>query len=347
MTRQVMVGGVAIGGGAAVSVQSMTNTDTRDVEATLEQIAKLREAGCEIVRCSVYDMDCARAMRRIVEGAGIPVIADVHFDHTLGIAAVENGVSKLRINPGNVGGAANVAAVAACCKAHGIPIRLGVNSGSIEKQLLVKYGGPTPQAMVESALSHVAMLEREGFYDIIVAMKGSVVRNTVDASRAFAKASQYPQHIGVTESGTVQSGIIKSAVGIGTLLMEGIGDTLRVSLSGDPVPEVRAGIAILRACGLRSDGVDIVSCATCGRAGFDVAGIARDLEDRLAHVKKPLKVAVMGCVVNGPGEAREADIGIAGGRDGGALFVKGQPPRKVSMDRLVGELLQEIDKMLG
>ncbi len=342
MTRRVTAGGVFIGGGAAITVQSLTNTDTRDVEATLAQIGALRAAGCDIVRCAVFDMDCAHAMGKIVPEAGIPVVADVHFDHRLGIAAVENGVSKLRINPGNIGGERNVAAVAACCRAHGVPIRVGINSGSVQRDLLERYGGPTPEAMVESALSHIAMLEKEGFYDIVISLKSSSVRSTVEACRAFTKASDYPQHIGVTEAGTVSSGVIKSAVGIGTLLMEGIGDTLRVSLTGDPVPEVPAGIAILKACGLRTGGVEIVSCTTCGRTSIDVEGIATELERRLAGIRRPIKVAVMGCVVNGPGEAKEADIGIAGGKGAGALFVKGRPPRKVPMDKLLDELLREI-----
>lgn len=343
-TRQVKAGGLAIGGGAQVSVQSMTNTDTRDVAATLAQIATLREAGCDIVRCSVYDMDCARAMRPIVEGAGIPVVADVHFDYRLGIAAVENGVSKLRINPGNIGGEARVEAVARCCLRHGVPIRVGVNSGSVEPQLLRKYGGPTPQAMVESAQGHIAMLEKHGFTDIVVSMKTPDVPETVAACQAFAKASDYPQHIGITESGTVRTGLVRSAVGIGSLLMQGIGDTLRVSLSGDPLPEIEAGLLILRACGLRNEGVRIVSCPTCGRTGVNVAAMADELEARLAHIKTPLRIAVMGCVVNGPGEAREADLGIAGGPEGGVLFVKGQKPRKVPTEHLMDELLAEINK---
>ncbi len=345
MTRRVIAGGVAIGGGAPVTVQSMTTTDTRDVGATLAQIAALREAGCDIVRCAVFDREAARAMRGIAGGAGMPVVADVHFDYRLGIEAVENGAAKLRINPGHIGGEANVAAVAACCRAHGVPIRVGVNSGSVERALLDRHGGPTPDAMAESALAHVAMLERAGFYDTVVSMKGSSVRATVEACRAFAKASDYPQHIGVTEAGTALSGPVKSAVGIGTLLMEGIGDTVRVSLSGDPVPEVAAGIAILRACGLRQGGVEVIACPTCGRTGIDVPGIARQVEERTRHITKPLKVAVMGCVVNGPGEAREADIGIAGGKDGGALFVRGREPRKVPADRLLEVLLAEIEKM--
>lgn len=347
MTRRVTVGGVPIGGGAPVTVQSMTRTDTRDASATLAQIARLAEAGCEIVRCSVYDMDCARALRQIVGGSPIPVVADVHFDHRLGIAAVESGAAKLRINPGNIGGAANVAAVAACCKAHGVPIRIGVNAGSLERELLAQYGGPTPDAMVKSALSHVAMLEREGFYDVAVSLKASSARATVEACRAFAAASDYPQHVGVTEAGPPGGGTVKSAVAIGTLLMEGIGDTIRVSLSGDPVPEVEAGIAILKACGLRDAGVEIVSCPTCGRTCIDVAGIAREVERRLAHIKRPLKVAVMGCVVNGPGEAREADIGISGGKEGGALFVKGKPTRRVPEESLLDELLREVEELTG
>ena len=317
MTRQVFAGRVAIGGGAPVSVQTMTNTDTRDVEATLHQIRAMAEAGADIVRVSVYDEACAEAVRALVDGSPVPLVADIHFNHRLAI----------------------------CLKQYRIPVRIGVNSGSIEKDLLEKYGGVTAQGMVESGLNHARMLERAGYDQIVLSYKATDVPKTVEACRLAAKLSDYPQHIGVTESGTADVGVVKSAVGIGALLLEGIGDTIRVSLSGDPVQEVGAGLAILRACGLRKDGVEIVSCPTCGRTGIDVEGIARRVREATKDIRVPLKVAVMGCIVNGPGEAREADLGIAGGRDGGALFVKNQPPRAVKGD-LAQALIDEIRRMV-
>ena len=317
MTRRVQVGTVAIGGGAPVSVQSMTNTDTRDVEATLAQIRALAQAGADIVRVSVYDMDCAKAVRALVDGSPVPLVADIHFDHRLAISAAENGISKLRINPGNIGGEQNVRALADCVKAHHIPVRIGVNSGSVEREILQKYGGPTPEGMLESALGHARMLER----------------------------CDYPLHVGVTEAGLPGEGTLKSAIGIGALLLAGIGDTIRVSLTGDPVPEVRAGLDILRAVGLRRDHISYISCPTCGRTCIDVGGIMARVQKELADVRAPLKVAVMGCVVNGPGEAREADVGVAGGRDGGALFVKGKAPRKIQGD-LAQALIDEVRAML-
>ncbi len=346
MTRQVFAGRVAIGGGAPVSVQTMTNTDTRDVEATLNQIRAMAEAGADIVRVSVYDEACAEAVRALVDGSPVPLVADIHFNHRLAIRAIENGISKVRINPGNIGGEGNVRELADCLKQYRIPVRIGVNSGSIEKDLLEKYGGVTAQGMVESGLNHARMLERAGYDQIVLSYKATDVPKTVEACRLAAKLSDYPQHIGVTESGTADVGVVKSAVGIGALLLEGIGDTIRVSLSGDPVQEVGAGLAILRACGLRKDGVEIVSCPTCGRTGIDVEGIARRVREATKDIRVPLKVAVMGCIVNGPGEAREADLGIAGGRDGGALFVKGQPPRAVKGD-LAQALIDEIRRMVG
>ena len=346
MTRKVMAGRVAIGGGAAVSVQSMTNTDTRDVEATLSQIRALAVAGCDIVRISVYDQACAQAVRTLVDHSPVPLVADIHFDHTLAIQAVENGIDKLRINPGNIGGERNVRALADCVKAHHIPVRIGVNSGSIEKDILSRYGGPTPQGMLESALSHAAMLERCGFSDIVLSMKASNVRDTVAVYRLAHEKCDYPLHLGVTEAGLPGEGTIKSAIGIGALLLDGIGDTIRVSLSGDPITEPAAGIDILRAVGLRSDFVSVTSCPTCGRTCIDVAGIAARVKAELADVRVPLRVAVMGCVVNGPGEAREADIGIAGGHDGGALFIRGEAPRKVTGD-LAEILLAEIRRLIA
>ena len=340
-TRQVRAGSVAIGGGAPVSVQTMTNTDTRDVAATLDQIRRMAEAGADIVRVSVYDEACAEAVRALVDGSPVPLVADIHFDHKLAIRAIENGIAKVRINPGNIGGEANVRALADCLKQHRIPVRIGVNSGSIEKEILAKYGGVTPQGMVESGLNHARMLERAGYDDIVLSFKATNVRTMIEACRLAHQQTDYPQHIGVTESGTADVGVVKSAVGIGTLLMEGIGDTIRVSISGDPVQEVPAGLNILRACGLRSDFVEIISCPTCGRTCIDVEGIANAVRSATLDIKKHIRVAVMGCIVNGPGEAKEADLGIAGGRDGGALIVKGQPPRAVRGD-LAEILIQEL-----
>ena len=345
MTRRVQVGAVAVGGGAPVSVQSMTNTDTRDVEATLAQIRALAQAGADIVRVSVYDMDCAKAVRALVDGSPVPLVADIHFDHRLAIAAAENGISKLRINPGNIGGERNVRALADCVKAHHIPVRIGVNSGSVEREILQKYGGPTPEGMLESALGHARMLERCGFYDMVLSMKASNVPDTYAVYRLAAERCDYPLHVGVTEAGLPGEGTLKSAIGIGALLLAGIGDTIRVSLTGDPVPEVRAGLDILRAVSLRRDHISYISCPTCGRTCIDVGGIMARVQKELADVRAPLKVAVMGCVVNGPGEAREADVGVAGGRDGGALFVKGKAPRKIQGD-LAQALIDEVRAML-
>lgn len=332
-TRQVFAGKVAIGGSAPVTVQTMTNTDTRDTEATLAQIRRMADAGADIVRVSVYDQACAEAVRTLVDNSPVPLVADIHFDHKLAIRSVENGIAKVRINPGNIGGEAHVRALADCLKAHNnVPVRIGVNSGSIEKEILARYGGVTPEGMVESGLNHARMLEKAGYDNIVLSFKATNVRTMIDACRLAHQQTGYPQHIGVTESGTADVGIIKSSVGIGTLLMEGIGDTIRVSISGDPVQEVPAGLGILRACGLRNDFVEIISCPTCGRTCIDVEGIANKVRQQTLDIRRPLKVAVMGCVVNGPGEAREADLGIAGGRDGGVLIVKGQQPRAVRGD---------------
>ena len=342
MTKQVMVGNIAMGGGAPVSIQSMTNTDTRDAAATLAQIKRLAEAGCEIVRMSVYDHECAANVRYFVDSSPVPLVADIHFDYKLAVESVENGIHKLRINPGNIGGEANVRILADCLKAHRIPVRIGVNSGSIEKDILEKYGGVTAQGMLESALNHARMLEKCGFDDIVLSMKASNVRLTVECYRMAAQVCDYPLHVGVTEAGTAELGRIKSAIGIGALLLDGIGDTIRASITGDPVQEVRACLDILRSLGLRQ-GVDIVACPACGRAGIDVEGIAEKVQAATRAMAGPLRVAVMGCVVNGPGEAREADIGIFGGRDGGVLFIKGEAPRTVRGDLaevLIGEILR-------
>ena len=347
LTRQVKAGNVFIGGGAPVSVQSMTNTDTADVEATLSQIRALAVSGADIVRVSVYNEACAKAVRALVDGSPVPLVADIHFDHKLALAAVENGIHKLRINPGNIGGEKNVRILADCVKAHHIPVRIGVNSGSTEKEIIAKYGGPTPQGMVESALNHARMLEKCGFYDMVLFMKASNVRGTVDAYRLASAQCDYPLHLGVTEAGLQEQGKIKSAIGIGALLLDGIGDTIRVSLTGDPCLEPPAGIEILQDVGLRTNCVQYVSCPTCGRTCIDVGGIMRRVQEELRGVEVPFKVAVMGCVVNGPGEAREADIGICGGGNGAGLLIKkGEAPRKVTGD-LAQILVDEIKGMLG
>ena len=343
-TRTVAVGPLALGGANPVWVQSMTNTDTADVPATLAQIRQLAEAGCDIVRVSVYNEACARAVRDLVDASPVPLVADIHFDHRLALLAMENGIHKLRINPGNIGGEKNVQAVADCAKAHHVPIRIGVNSGSIEREILARDGGPTARGMVDSALNHARMLEKAGFGDIVLSMKASDVRLTIEAYELAAASCDYPLHVGVTEAGLPGQGTIKSAIGIGALLARGIGNTIRVSLTGSPIPEGKAAWDILRALNLRTQGVQLVSCPTCGRTAIDVAGIAARVEKELADVKVPLKVAVMGCVVNGPGEAREADIGIAGGKGCGALFRKGQEPVKVEGD-LAEILIREARKI--
>ena len=347
LTKQILVGGVPVGGGAPVSVQSMTNTDTRDVEATAAQIARLTEAGCDIVRSSVYDMDCAKALTKIKNRIRIPIVADIHFDYRLAIAAIENGADKLRFNPGNIGDESRVRAVVDCAKTHHTPIRIGVNAGSIEPVLRQKYGGPTTEAMIESALKHVALLEKEGFSDIVLSLKASNVRDTVDAYRAISERVDYPLHVGVTETGDVASGIIKSAAGIGSLLLDGIGDTIRVSLTDDPVKEVETGLKILRAVGLRRDDVELVSCPTCGRTRVDVMRMVELVNSRLPHKQGYLKVAVMGCAVNGPGEARDADIGIAFGDGNGILFEKGEKVFHGAAEDVVERLITRASEMLA
>lgn len=344
-TRQVQVGSVRIGGGAPVSVQSMTNTDTADVEKTLSQIRALTVAGADIVRVSVYNEACADAVRALVDGSPVPLVADIHFDYKLAIKAVENGIHKLRINPGNIGGEKNVRILADCVKAHHIPVRIGVNSGSVEKDILAKYGGPTPQGMVESALAHAKMLENCGFYDMVLSMKASNVPDTVAAYRLASAQCDYPLHLGVTEAGTPRMGVLKSAIGIGGLLCLGVGDTLRVSLTADPVEEVVAAKQILAAAGIRRSGPNLISCPTCGRTRYDMIPIAEEVERRLQNCDKPITVAVMGCVVNGPGEASAADVGIAGGQGEGLVFCKGKVLYKVPQDRLVDALMEEIEKL--
>ena len=345
MTRQIQVGGVAVGGGAPVSIQSMLNTKTTDVEGSLSQIRALAAAGCEIARLAVPDMEAAAGFGKIAAASPLPLVADIHFDYRLAIAAAEGGAAKIRINPGNIGGEDRVNAVVDCCKAHHIPIRIGVNGGSLDKALLHKYGHPTPEALVESAFSHIALLEKYGFYDICVSMKSSSVPLMMAAYRLFAEKSDYPLHLGVTETGTETMGVIKSAMGIGGLLCMGIGDTIRVSLTADPVKEVLAAKSILKAAGLRKEGVNLIACPTCGRTKIDLIGLAGRVEEALRDCKKPLTVAVMGCIVNGPGEAREADVGIAGGEDCGVLFVKGELKEKLPYDELLPALLRYIDKL--
>ena len=346
MTKQVMVGGLPLGGGNPVLVQSMTNTDTRDATATLKQIRALAEAGCDLVRVSVYDEACAEAVRTLVEGSPVPLVADIHFDHKLAIRSAENGIAKLRINPGNIGGEAKVRELADCARAHHIPIRIGVNSGSVEKDLLAKYGGPTAECLVESALGHARILEKVGYDDIVLSMKSSDVKLTIDAYRLAHERCDYPLHVGVTEAGLPGQGTVKSAIGIGALLADGIGDTIRVSLSGDPVPEAKAAWDILRALNLRVRAVQLIACPTCGRTCIPVAEIGKRVEAELADITVPLKVAVMGCVVNGLGEGREADVGIAGGKSGGVLFVKGEEPRKVDGD-LAEQLISAVRKIVN
>ena len=345
MTRQISVGGVKIGGGAPVSIQSMLNRPNTDVEGCLEQIGALKKAGCDIVRLSVLDMEAAEAFGAIAERSPLPLVADIHFDYRLAIAAAERGAAKIRINPGNIGGESNVRAVVDCCKAHHIPIRIGVNGGSLDKALLEKYGHPTPEALVESAFSHIALLEKYGFYDTCVSMKSSNVPLMMQAYRLMHEKSDYPLHVGVTETGTEYMGTIKSAMGIGGLLCMGIGDTIRVSLTADPVREVVAAKAILKAAGLRKNGVNLISCPTCGRTKIDLIGLAGQVEKALETCEKNITVAVMGCIVNGPGEAREADIGIAGGDGCGVIFVKGELKEKLPYDALLPRLLSHIEEL--
>ena len=341
-TKRIHAGGIAIGAGAPVTVQSMCNTKTRDVPGTLAQIRALYAAGCDIVRVTVPDAVSAEALADICRESPLPVVADIHFDYRLALVAVKAGAAKIRINPGNIGDAERVKAVADACGAAGVPIRIGVNSGSIEKHLLEKHGHPTAEAMAESAAGHIELLEKAGFYDICLSLKASSVPLTVAAYRLAAERFPYPLHLGVTEAGTSYMGTVNSAVGIGALLMEGIGDTIRVSLTADPVEEIKAGIAILKAAGLRSGGVRIVSCPTCGRTEIDLISAAKEVEARLAGCRRDITVAVMGCVVNGPGEAREADYGLAGGKGRGVLFRHGEIVGKVPEAELVPALLRMI-----
>ena len=345
MSKQILVGGVPVGGGAPVTIQSMCNTRTDDAAATVEQILRLEEAGCQIIRVAVPDLAAAKAVGAIKEGIHIPLVVDIHFDYKLALESVAAGADAVRINPGNIGGADRVKAVARACAGKGIPIRVGVNGGSLEKELLAKYGGPTPEALVESASGHIKLLNRWDFDDICVSLKTSSVPGTIAAYRKMAAESDYPLHVGLTEAGTPRMGILKSAVGIGGLLALGIGDTIRVSLSVDPVEEVYAARDILRVVGLRRDEPELIACPTCGRTRIDLIGLANQVEERLRAVHKPITVAVMGCVVNGPGEAREADVGIAGGDGVGLLFRKGEIVKKVPQEELVDELFRLIEAL--
>lgn len=345
MTKQISVGGVLIGGGAPIVIQSMLNTATTDVEGSLAQITALKNAGCEIARLAVPDMEAAKGFAQIAAASPLPLVADIHFDYRLAIAAAEGGASKIRINPGNIGGEDRVKAVVDCCKAHHIPIRIGVNGGSLDKKLLEKYGHPTPEALVESALEHAALLEKYDYTDICLSMKSSNVPLMMQAYRLMSEKVDYPLHVGVTETGTEYMGTIKSAMGIGGLLCMGIGDTIRVSLTADPVREVVAAKAILKAAGLRKTGVNLIACPTCGRTKIDLIGLANRVEEALQDCEKELTVAVMGCIVNGPGEAREADIGIAGGDGCGVIFVKGELREKLPYEDLLPTLLRYIDQM--
>ncbi|AMA73050.1 MULTISPECIES: flavodoxin-dependent (E)-4-hydroxy-3-methylbut-2-enyl-diphosphate synthase [Aneurinibacillus] len=344
-TRPVKVGNLTIGGSNQVIVQSMTTTKTADVKATVEQIYRLEEAGCQIVRVTVNNMEAAEAIKEIKKQISIPLVSDIHFDYRLALKAIENGIDKVRINPGNIGRREKVEEVVRACKAHGVPIRIGVNAGSLEKHLLEKYGYPTADAMVESALHHIQILEELDFHDIIVSLKASNVPLAIEAYQKAAAAFRYPLHLGITEAGTLFAGTVKSAAGLGALLAQGIGSTLRVSLSADPVEEIKVGRELLKTFGLLSDAATLISCPTCGRIEIDLISVANEIEEYIAKVKAPIKVAVLGCAVNGPGEAREADIGIAGARGEGLLFKHGEIARKIPEEKLVEELKKEIDEL--
>lgn len=343
--KKVKIADFYLGGGEPVRVQSMLNTRADDTEGSIEQAKQLQAAGCEIIRATVPDMAAVRTVAALKENVSVPIVADIHFDYKMALEALNAGVDKIRINPGNIGSDERVRAVADECKRRGVPIRIGVNSGSVEKDILAKYGSPCPEALVESALYHVGLLQKFDFDDIVISIKSSDVSTTVKAYRLMAQKADYPLHIGVTEAGTERMGLIKSSMGIGSLLLDGIGDTIRVSLTAPPVKEVYAGFDILKACGLRKNGVNLVSCPTCGRTKIDLIGLAEKVEEALRGCNKNITVAVMGCIVNGPGEAKEADIGIAGGNGEGLLFKKGIIIKKIKEEELFTELLKEIEKM--
>ena len=346
-TRQIHIGGVAIGGGAPISVQSMCNTKTTDTESTVAQINALQAAGCDIVRLAVPDMAAAENLGNIIKKVNVPLVADIHFDYRLALESIRQGISALRLNPGNIGSEERVKAVVTEAKANNIPIRIGVNAGSLDKKLLAKYGGVTAEALVESAMEHVRILEAQDFYDMKISLKAHDVPLTLEAYKLMSETVDYPLHLGITEAGTARTGMIKSAVGIGALLAQGIGDTFRISLTGDPVVEGKVANEILKSLGMKEYGPTLISCPTCGRTEIDLAGIANQVEERLANITEPISVAVMGCVVNGPGEARGADVGIAGGFGEGLVFRKGEIVRKVDESVLVEELFKEIDAILA
>lgn len=345
MTKVIKIGNIAIGGSNPIAIQSMTNTDTRDIEATVNQIKQLEEAGCEIVRVAVMDMEAAEAIKAIKNKINLPLVADIHFDYRLALKALENGVDKLRINPGNIGDEQRIKEVVSLAKKRKVPIRIGVNSGSLETEFIQKYGKVTAQGLVESALKHISILEKYDFYNIVVSIKSSNVPFSIEAHKLLASQTDYPIHVGITESGTLWLGAIKSAVGIGAILSQGIGDTIRVSLTGNPVEEVKCAKEILKSLQLRNFGIEFISCPTCGRTQIDLISIANEVEKKCLHINKNIKVAVMGCAVNGPGEAKEADIGIAGGRGYGLIFKKGEIFKKVKEEQLVDTLIEEIEKM--
>lgn len=344
-TRKIKIGDIFVGGDYRVTVQSMTNTDTRDASSTISQIKRLEDAKCDIVRVAVPDMDAAAAIKDIKKEISIPLVADIHFDYRLALLSMENGVDALRINPGNIGSIDKVRKVVEVAKDKGIPIRIGVNSGSLDRELLKRYGGVTKEALVESALKSVSILEKCGFYDIVISIKSSDVMMMIESYRLASLKVDYPMHLGVTEAGTINYGTIKSSVGIGTLLAEGIGDTIRVSLTGDPVEEVKVGRSILKSLGMLEDGIEIISCPTCGRTDINLIDIANEVEKKVQGINKNLKIAIMGCAVNGPGEAREADLGIAGGHGEGLIFKKGEIIKKVPENQLIEELMKEIANM--
>ncbi len=346
ITRQIQVGKIKIGGGAPISVQSMTNTKTTDIKSTVEQILQLQAVGCDIVRVAVPNMDAAKNLRGIISEVDVPIIADIHFDYKLALESINQGVAALRLNPGNIGGAAHVRKVVAAAKEKNIPIRIGVNAGSLSRKILQKFGGVTAEGLVESALEHVKILEDENFFDIKISLKAHDVPLTLAAYRLISEKVDYPLHVGITEAGTINGGVIKSAVGIGALLAEGIGDTIRVSLTGDPVVEVKVANEILKSLGLKDFGATLIACPTCGRTRIDLPKIAAQVEQKLSNVEKNITVAVMGCVVNGPGEARNADVGIAGAAGEGIIFRKGEIIRKVPESELVNELFKEIEMLI-
>lgn len=344
-SRQIELGGLKVGGGAPITVQSMTKTDTRDIAGTVAQIKNLEKAGCDIVRLAVPDMDAAKSLGEIKKQTNIPIVSDIHFDYKLALEAVNQGVDGMRINPGNIGAKYRIKAVVDAVKERGIPIRIGVNSGSLEKDILKKYGSPTPEALAESAFRHVQILEDLDFRDIKISVKSTDVKKMIASYRLLAERCDYPLHLGVTEAGTYEMGTIKSSIGIGTLLAEGIGDTIRVSLTGDPVDEIAVGFNILRSLGLRRNGIELISCPGCGRLEIDLMKLVKDVEDRISGIElpRPIKVAILGCVVNGPGEASEADIGIAGGRGKGMLYKDGKLVRSFKENQIVDELVKELE----